>query len=68
VKYTEDNDTDLIVIGDTGRSTLARALLGSVSRHVLRHAKCGVWITRNQISDVSRENHVRESDHLAETS
>ncbi|MGI9472795.1 MAG: universal stress protein, partial [Rubripirellula sp.] len=42
VKYTEDNDTDLIVIGDTGRSTLARALLGSVSRHVLRHAKCGV--------------------------
>lgn len=48
VRFTEDAHMDLIVIGDTGRSTLARALLGSVSRYVLRHARCGVWITRNQ--------------------
>jgi nucleotide-binding universal stress UspA family protein len=48
VRYTEDEHSDLIVIGDTGRSTLARALLGSVSRYVLRHAQCGVWITRNR--------------------
>lgn len=47
VRFTEDEDIDVIVIGDTGRSTLARALLGSVSRFVLRHASCGVWITRN---------------------
>ncbi len=48
VRYTEDRHSDFIVVGDTGRSTLARALLGSVSRYVLRHAKCGVWITRNR--------------------
>jgi nucleotide-binding universal stress UspA family protein len=48
VRYTEHTHSDFIVIGDTGRSTIARALLGSVSRYVLRHAKCGVWITRNR--------------------
>lgn len=48
VQYTEATQSDFIVIGDTGRSTIARALLGSVSRYVLRHAKCGVWITRNR--------------------
>ena len=48
VRFTEDEEIDLLVIGDTGRSTLARALLGSVSRFVLRHAQCGVWVTRNR--------------------
>jgi nucleotide-binding universal stress UspA family protein len=48
VRYTERTHSDFIVIGDTGRSTITRALLGSVSRYVLRHAKCGVWITRNK--------------------
>jgi nucleotide-binding universal stress UspA family protein len=48
VRFTEDAHMDFIVIGDTGRSTLARALLGSVSRYVLRHARCGVWITRSR--------------------
>lgn len=68
VKYTEDHDSDIIVVGDTGRSTLARALLGSVSRHVLRHAKCGVWITRNQINAGLHNDDHEESDSLAETS
>lgn len=47
VQYTEQTHSDYLVIGDTGRSTIARALLGSVSRYVLRHAHCGVWITRH---------------------
>lgn len=67
VNYTEENESDIIVVGDTGRSTLARALLGSVSRHVLRHAKCGVWITRNQI-DLMTDDRERKASDLAETS
>ena len=47
VRYTEEEKSDLLVIGDTGRSALARAILGSVSRYALRHASCGVWITRH---------------------
>lgn len=47
VRYTEKAKSDLLVIGDTGRSALARAILGSVSRYTLRHASCGVWISRH---------------------
>ncbi|MGB0597049.1 MAG: universal stress protein [Rubripirellula sp.] len=47
VRYTEKEKSDLLVIGDTGRSALARSILGSVSRYTLRHASCGVWISRH---------------------
>jgi nucleotide-binding universal stress UspA family protein len=48
VRFAEDNRCDLIAIGETPRSNVGRMLLGSVSRYVLRHAPCSVWITRNQ--------------------
>jgi nucleotide-binding universal stress UspA family protein len=47
VRFTEEEHVGCMVIGETDRSTLARALLGSVSRFVLRHARCGVWISRS---------------------
>jgi nucleotide-binding universal stress UspA family protein len=37
---------DLVVIGSRGRNRLERAVLGSVSDHVLRHAHCPVLIVR----------------------
>jgi nucleotide-binding universal stress UspA family protein len=46
VDFAEETQKDLIVIGDTGRSMLERFFLGSVSRNVLRSAKCSVWIVR----------------------
>lgn len=48
VQFTEQQHSDLIVVGESGRSSIARALLGSVSRYILRHANCGVWIARNR--------------------
>jgi nucleotide-binding universal stress UspA family protein len=39
-------EADLVVVGTRARGTLARALLGSVSEHVLRHAPCPVVIVR----------------------
>ncbi len=47
VQFAEENATDMVVMGSTGRSLLARFLLGSVSRFVLRHAPCSVWISRD---------------------
>lgn len=38
---------DLIVVGSHGRSGLDRFLLGSVSDHVVRHAKCSVEVVRH---------------------
>ncbi len=66
VRYTEETHSDFLVIGDTGRSTLARAILGSVSRYVLRHASCGVWITRH--SGAARSDKGSASAGLSATS
>lgn len=46
VQFASQHDSDLIVMGDTGRGLLGRFLLGSVSRYVLRHSNCSVWIAR----------------------
>jgi nucleotide-binding universal stress UspA family protein len=48
IKYIEERKSDLIVLGETPRGIVGRALLGSVSRYVLRHAPCSVWVTRNR--------------------
>lgn len=48
VEYAEEQECDLIVVGETPHSLLGRVVLGSVSRFVLRHAPCSVWITRNR--------------------
>lgn len=37
---------DLIVIGSHGKTGLSRAMLGSVSERVVRHAKCSVLVVR----------------------
>ena len=38
---------DLVVIGTRGRNRIERAVLGSVSDHVVRHARCPVLIVRS---------------------
>ncbi len=48
VKYVEDHDCDIMVIGETPRNRVGRVLMGSTSRYVLRHAPCSVWIARNR--------------------
>ena len=37
---------ELVVVGNRGRGTLARSLLGSVSSNVVRHAHCAVAVVR----------------------
>ncbi|MEV4471884.1 universal stress protein [Nonomuraea sp. NPDC049504] len=39
-------ETDLLVVGSHGRGALSSALLGSVSRGVLHHARCTVAVVR----------------------
>lgn len=41
---------DAIVIGSRGRGGLKRAVLGSVSDHVVRHAPCPVLVTRQGVA------------------
>ncbi|MDK8197897.1 universal stress protein, partial [Enterococcus faecalis] len=46
VSYAEANDIDLIVVGSTGKGSIRRALLGSVSSYIVRHAHCDVLVVR----------------------
>ena len=46
LREAEDKGIDLIVIASLGRSGIARFLIGSVSRNVLKGAKCPVLLTK----------------------
>lgn len=46
VKFAEDEDMDLIVIGTRGRSKFTKLLLGSVTSGVTAHATCPVLVVR----------------------
>jgi nucleotide-binding universal stress UspA family protein len=46
LKEQKSRKIDLIVIASLGRSGIARFLLGSVARNVLKGAKCNVLLTK----------------------
>lgn len=48
VDFAKQRDSDLLVLGNTGRGLLARFLMGSTSRFAMRHARCSVWVARQQ--------------------
>ena len=56
IEFAEGNHCDLIVVGETPRNVLGRILMGSVSRYVLRHAPCSVWITRNRSDKLTNQS------------
>ncbi len=46
VEAAEEWNADMIVVGSHGRGFWSRALLGSVSDSVCKHAKCSVLVVR----------------------
>jgi nucleotide-binding universal stress UspA family protein len=46
LKEEQDKNIDLIVIASLGRTGIAKYLLGSVARNVLKGAKCPVLLTK----------------------
>lgn len=55
VGLAEELEVDLIVVGTRGRSVIGRALMGSVSDSVVRHARCPVVVARSQETDDKRK-------------
>ncbi|QDV26495.1 universal stress protein [Aureliella helgolandensis] len=43
-----EKETNLLFLGDTGKSALARFFLGSISRHLLHHVQASTWIAREK--------------------
>jgi nucleotide-binding universal stress UspA family protein len=48
VQVAEETEADLIVMGSRGLGGIRRALMGSVSDSVVRHAHCPVLVVRNE--------------------
>ena len=46
-RLASDTEAVAIVMGSSGRGAVRRAVLGSVSDHVVRHAPCPVVVTRS---------------------
>lgn len=44
VRFTKEQKIDLVIMSTHGRSGLGRALLGSVTDYVIRHASCPVLV------------------------
>jgi len=54
VELAEDLDVDLIIVGSRGLRGIRRAITGSVSESVFRHARCPVMVVRPKSSPPSR--------------
>ena len=50
VQFAKKKGSDIIVMGNTGGGMVSTFLLGSVSKYVLRHTACSVWIARKKIA------------------
>ena len=48
IRYAEENEMDIIVIGTLGRTGIERLLLGSVAGNVVRHSKVPVMVVRDK--------------------
>ena len=51
LRISEEIGADLVVVGSRGLGPLRRALMGSVSESVVRHAHCSVLVVRGQDRD-----------------
>lgn len=49
VDAAESEGADMIVVGSHGRGALGRALIGSVSDQVVRHAPCPILVVRSRV-------------------
>lgn len=56
VELAEELRVGLVVLGNRGHGRIRRALMGSVSTSVLRHAHCSVLIVRGQDPEMERES------------
>jgi len=48
ISFAEDNNIDMIIVGSLGKGRYERAVLGSVSEKIVKHAKVPVMVVRER--------------------
>mgnify|MGYP002682369191 CR=1 FL=1 len=51
VLFAEEVEATVVVVGSRGHGAIKRALLGSVSDHLVRHAPCPVLVVRDEVEE-----------------
>jgi nucleotide-binding universal stress UspA family protein len=46
IRYAQEKEVDLIVVGTKGRSGMSKVLLGSVASKVVTYSPCSVLVVR----------------------
>lgn len=46
IKFAEEEEIDVIVIGSSGKGFIKRKLLGSISHKVVTNARCSVYVVK----------------------
>lgn len=64
LSFAQDQHADLIVMGTHGRRGLDRLVMGSVTEHVLRRARCPVLAVRRPSHDFVNPEQPEEPVHL----
>ncbi len=49
--FAEEIGATVVVVGSRGHGAIKRALIGSVSDHLVRHAPCPVLVVRDEVED-----------------
>lgn len=62
VRFADDTDADLVVMGTHGRSGVEHHLIGSVAERVVRQAPCPVMTVRLPDTEIT----VEDADHASE--
>jgi nucleotide-binding universal stress UspA family protein len=48
ISFAEDNNIDMIIVGSLGKGRYERAVIGSVSEKIVKHAKVPVMVVRER--------------------
>ncbi len=54
VGLLERLETDLVIVGEAQQGWIGRIFMGGVSRFLLRHAPCSVWVARTRMAKESQ--------------
>lgn len=63
LKFADQENADLIVIGSHGRTGITRLLLGSVAEEVVRRASCPVLTVKQPTTEEADSAEARQEEH-----
>ena len=49
IRYAEEEEMDIVIMGTIGKTGMERLLLGSVTENVIRHSRVSVMVMKRKV-------------------